>query len=215
MPIRVLIADDHVILREGVALILNGREEFEVVGQATNGATAVDLAKQLKPDVALLDISMPEMTGIEVTRRLARDLGTVRTLILTMHDDDELFFEAIRAGASGYVLKGSRPSELFNAITAVHKGDIYLSPPMTRKLVNRLLNFGDSEESEKLMLLTDREKEVMYLLAKGLTNREIGEQLTISPSTVQTHRTHIMQKLELNNRAELIRYAMRHNLIIH
>jgi two-component system response regulator NreC len=130
-----------------------------------------------------------------------------------MHNDDAIFFAAIQTGASGYVLKGSRPDELIQALQEVHNGNIYLSPPMTSKLVTSYLETTDSQKNEQVNLLTEREDQVMQLLAQGLTNREVAKQLVISPSTVQTHRTHIMEKLELNNRTELVRYALQNNLL--
>ncbi|MCP4423739.1 MAG: response regulator transcription factor [Chloroflexi bacterium] len=212
-PIRVIIADDHVIMREGVALILNGRPEFEVVGQAVNGKQAVEMVEELRPDIALLDIKMPEMDGIAAAKLISETCPETKSVMLTMHDDDAIFFEALQSGASGYTLKGSRPDDLIEALKAVRDGNIYLSPLMTRKLVNSYLSTADNQEANCLSALTARETEVMQLLAQGLKNREIAERLVISPSTVQTHRTHIMEKLELNNRTELVRYAMRHNLI--
>ncbi len=212
-PIRVVIADDHVIMREGVALILDNLPEFEVIGQAVNGRQAVEIIESTRPDIALLDISMPELGGIDAVKLIRECCPETNALMLTMHDDDAIFFEAIQAGAAGYVLKGSRPTELIEALKAVSNGDVYLSPPMTRKLVNSFLSSADNQETSRIKLLTNRETEVMQLLAQGLTNRKVAQQLVISPSTVQTHRTHIMEKLELNNRAELVRYAMRHDLI--
>lgn len=212
-PIRIIIADDHVIMREGVALILNGRDEFEVIGQATNGKQAVELVETLQPDIALLDVNMPELNGIDAARLIHECCPHTKTLILTMHNDDAVFFEAIQTGASGYVLKGSRPDELIQALQEVQNGNIYISPPMTRKLVNSYLETADSDKQRQLDILTEREGQVMQLLAQGMTNREVAKQLVISPSTVQTHRTHIMEKLDLNNRAELVRYALQNNLL--
>ena len=211
--IRVIIADDHVIMREGVALILDGLPEFAVVGQAADGKQAVELAEKMEPDIALLDINMPELNGIAAARIIQESCPGSKILILTMHDDDAFFFEALQAGASGYVLKGSRPADLVDALKAVMNGDIYLSPPMTKKLVNSYLTATDGQKTERLSLLTTREMEVMQLLAQGLTNRKVAERLVISPSTVQTHRSHIMEKLNLNNRTELVRYALRYDLI--
>lgn len=212
-PIRIIIADDHVIMREGVALILDGRLEFEVVGQARNGKKAVELAETLQPDIALLDINMPELNGIAAAKLILETCPQTKILILTMHNDDAIFFEAIRTGASGYVLKGSRPEELIQALQEVQNGNIYISPPMTRKLVTSYLATADSDKKRQLDILTEREGQVMQLLAQGMTNREVAKKLVISPSTVQTHRSHIMEKLDLNNRAELVRYALQNNLL--
>lgn len=211
--IRVIIADDHVIMREGVALILNSLPEFEVIGQATDGKEAIELAESLQPDIALLDVNMPLLDGIASAKIIHESCPQTKTLILTMHDEDAIFFDAIHAGAGGYILKGSQPSDLIEALKAVNNGNVYLSPPMARKLVNSYLLTDDDEKASRIALLTPREMEVMHLLAQGLKNREIATALVISPSTVQTHRTHIMEKLELNNRSELVRFAIRHNLI--
>lgn len=212
-PIRIIIADDHVIMREGVALILNGKPEFEVIGQAANGKQAVELAENLQPDIALLDVNMPELDGIAAARLIHESCPHTKILMLTMHNDDAIFFDTLQAGASGYVLKGARPDELIQALQEVHNGHVYLSPPMARKLVSSYLETADSPKNCQLDLLTEREMEVMQLLAQGLTNREVAEKLVISPSTVQTHRSHIMEKLHLNNRAELVRYALQNNLL--
>lgn len=212
-PIRVIIADDHVIMREGVALILNNMPDFDVVGQAANGRQAVELVESLQPDIALLDVTMPELNGIDAARLIHQFHPNTKTLMLTMHNDDAIFFDAVQAGASGYVLKGARPDELIQALKEVHNGNVYLSPPMTRKLVNSYLETADSHKKTRLDLLTERELEVMRLLAQGLTNREVAEKLVISPSTVQTHRSHIMEKLNLSNRTELVHYVLQNHLL--
>lgn len=212
-PIRVIIADDHVIMREGVALILNNMPDFDVVGQAANGKQAVELVESLQPDVALLDVTMPELNGIDAARLIHQFHPNTKTLMLTMHNDDAIFFDAVQAGASGYVLKGARPDELIQALKEVYNGNVYLSPPMTRKLVNSYLETADSHKKTRLDLLTERELEVMRLLAQGLTNREVAEKLVISPSTVQTHRSHIMEKLNLSNRTELVHYVLQNHLL--
>ncbi|MFQ5398465.1 MAG: response regulator [Anaerolineae bacterium] len=211
--LRLLIADDHIIMREGVTLILNKVPDLEVIGQAANGREAVAMTLELQPDIALLDVNMPEMDGVTAAKEIHESCPDVKTLILTMHDNDEIFFNALRAGAAGYVLKGSSSAELIEAVKTVMDGNMYFSPPMTRKLVNALLSPATRQETTRLNGITPREMEILQLLANGLTNREIAAHFVISPSTVQTHRTHIMEKLNLNNRAELVRYAISHKLI--
>ena len=212
-PIKVLIADDHPIVREGVALIINSQAEFQVVAQVADGQAAIACLSQHQPDIALLDVTMPGLSGIAVAKIIQQTYPKIKVLILTMHNDDEIFFAAIKAGASGYILKGAHATDLIEALQIVMNGDVYLSPAMTRKLVNNYLDDSRKEPSNRLQTLTPRETEVTRLLAQGLTNREIAGKLVISPSTVQTHRTHIMEKLSLNNRTDLVRYAIRHNLV--
>lgn len=213
MPITIFIADDHVILREGVAAILSKRAEFEVVGDAKDGQAALEGICALKPDIALLDVNMPKMDGVAVAQIIRTRCPETKCLILTMYTEDQRFFDALQAGVAGYVVKGAGSRELIDAIKIVYAGEMYISPSMTRKLVAHHLQNNQTAPPRHLQQLTNRELEVMHLLAKGMTNREIAAQLFISPNTVQTHRSHIMEKLELNNRADLIRYAVQHNLL--
>lgn len=213
MPITIFIADDHVILREGVTAILNKRPEFDVVGYAVDGQNALEGIASLQPDIALLDVNMPKMDGITATQIIQTRFPDVKCLILTMYTNEDIFFNALEAGAAGYVVKGAGSEELVAAIKLVHAGEMYISPSMIRPLVDHFLNNNQTTLPRHLEQLTNRELEVMHLLAKGLTNREIAAQLFISPNTVQTHRSHIMEKLNLNNRADLVRYAVQHNLL--
>lgn len=213
MPITIFIADDHVILREGVSAILNKRPEFDVVGYAVDGQNALEGIASLQPDIALLDVNMPKMDGITATQIIQTRFPDVKCLILTMYTNEDIFFNALEAGAAGYVVKGAGSEELVAAIKLVHAGEMYISPSMIRPLVDHFLNNNQTTLPRHLEQLTNRELEVMHLLAKGLTNREIAAQLFISPNTVQTHRSHIMEKLNLNNRADLVRYAVQHNLL--
>jgi len=213
VPIKIIVADNHVILREGISLLLNNKPDMEVVAQVASGLDAVQQTVALNPDIVLLDFNLQDVNGLDAARQIMQACPQTKTLILTQTDDDSLFFKAIQMGTAGYLLKNARPDELYDAITAVYAGNLYISPPMQKKLVNRLLDNQPSTDNTPINTLTKREKEVMTLLTKGLKNREIAEQLNISISTVQTHRTHIMKKLNLANRSELIHFAIRHNLL--
>lgn len=210
--IRVLIADDHTIVRSGVRLLLAAEPDIDVVGEALNGREAVTLAESLQPDVILMDITMPKMDGLEATRQIKNSFPDIHVLVLTMHRSDEYFFEMLQAGASGYVLKGAETSELINAVRVVSRDEVFLYPTMAQKLVQGYLSLVEWDE-ENLPPLSPREKEILRLLAEGYSNKEIGEKLVISPSTVHTHRSNIMDKLELSNRRELIQYARERGII--
>lgn len=210
--IKVLIADDHTIVRSGVRLLLDAEPDIEVVGEALDGAEAVELVESLQPDVVLMDITMPGMDGMEATRHIKAEWPEVNILVLTMHRRDEYFFEMLKAGASGYVLKGAETNELIHAVRTVSRGEVFLYPTMTRKLVQDYLDrvTGGSEPND---VLTPREQQILSLLAEGYSNKEIAERLVISPSTVYTHRSSLMEKLDLTSRHELIKYARRHGLL--
>jgi len=210
--IRVLIADDHTIVRSGVRLLLEAEADMEVVGEALDGREALDLAESLQPDVVLMDITMPEMDGLEATREIKTSFPQIKVLVLTMHRSDEYFFEMLKAGASGYILKGAKTSELINAVRVVQQGEVFLYPTMTQKLVNGYLKLSEWDK-EAGPLLSPREKEILSLLAEGYSNKEIADLLVISPSTVHSHRSNVMDKLGLNNRRELIQYARKRGLI--
>jgi len=213
--IHVLVADDHTIVREGVSLLLQSEPDFEVVGEARNGREAVDKTLQLRPDVVLMDIAMPEINGLDATKQIKAARSEAHVLVLTVHESDEYFFQALQAGASGYVLKGATSAELVAAVRAVYSGGIYLHPTVAEKLVADYLKRDSSQTSQhdRYGSLTPREKEVLILIAEGATNQEIASKLVLSTSTVQTHRANIMEKLNLHNRAELIKYAIRQGLI--
>ena len=212
MAIRILIADDHGVLRAGLRALLNAEPDLEVVGEAADGNEALRLAEKLRPDVLLLDISMPGPGGIEVTRRVKRTLPDTRVLILTVHEDEGLLREAIRAGAAGYIVKRAVESELINAIHAVWRGDLYVHPAMTRALLKDL-QASAAPEQPLVEPLTPRETEVLSLIAQGYTNRQIAEKLSISVRTVESHRANITGKLGLRSRVELVRYAREHGLL--
>ncbi|MFQ5854459.1 MAG: response regulator [Anaerolineae bacterium] len=206
MPIRILIADDHGVLRAGLRALLNAEPDLEVIGEAADGYETLRRAQKLGPDVVLLDISMPGPGGIEVTRQVKQELPDTRVLILTVHEDTSLLQEAMRAGAAGYIVKRAVESELINAIRAVWRGDLYVHPAMTRALLKDLTPSPTSDE-DPVEPLTPREIEVLRLIAQGYTNRQIAETLTISIRTVETHRANLMGKLGLRSRVELVRYA--------
>jgi two-component system response regulator NreC len=209
--IQVMLADDHAVLRAGLRALLNAEPDIEVVGEAGDGEEAVALAERLKPDVVVMDISMPRMDGLQATRRIVERLPDTRVLVLTMHAEDQYLFRVIEAGGSGYVLKRSADTELLNAIRAVHRGEAYLYPSATRILLEAYRR-GD-RAAEQQNALTDREEEVLKLTAEGYSNTEIAGRIYLSPKTVDTYRQRIMEKLGLHHRAELVRYALDRGLL--
>ncbi len=211
--IRVLLAEDHTIVREGLRLLLESQSDITVVGEAGSGREAVSLAQQHHPDVVIMDLHMPDLNGLEATRLIRDLLPDVQVLVLTMYESDEYFFQAIEAGAAGYVLKKAATDDLVRAVRAVAQGDAFLYPSMARRLLEDYRQRKQPLPTSGLAALSEREREVFMLLAQGLTNQQIAEKLVISPSTVQTHRAHIMEKLGLKTTADLIRYAIRHGLI--
>lgn len=211
--IRVLIADDHSIVREGVRMILNSQDDLQVVGEASTGREALEAARRLKPRVVVMDISMPDMNGIEATKKIRAELPDVQVLGLTMHEEDSYVFELLKAGAAGYVLKRAAAEDLVTAVRAAHQGQAFLYPSVAKMVVQDFLQRATAHDKEALDGLTEREREVLTLIAEGLTNQEIAGRLYISIKTVQTHRAHIMEKLNLHDRTELVRYAIRKGLI--
>ena len=203
--IRVLIADDHSIVRAGVRSLLEGHPEFEVVGEAGSGWEAIELATRLQPDVVL--------SGLEATQEIKERSPNVNVLALTMYDREEFFFAMLKAGALGYVLKESEPEELLAAIRAVHQGEAFLSPSVTRAVLEDYLVQGTSQAQSRYDSLTLREKEVLRLTAEGKSTREIADMLHLSIKTIEKHRVRMMRKLELSNLSDLIRYAIRKGLI--
>jgi len=212
--IKVVIADDHAVVREGIKMILGREPDIEIVGEANNGREALDLVATSKPSVVVMDISMPEMGGIEATKRVKEAWPKVNVLALTMHEDESYVFQLLKAGASGYVLKRGAAQDLVQAIRSASRGEAFLYPSVARSvLADYLKRVQSGEERHRYDGLTDREREILALIAEGLSNQEIAQKLFISIKTVQTHRTHIMEKLDLHNRAQLVRYAIRKGLI--
>lgn len=212
--IRVLICDDHTILREGIRLLLNSQVDMQVVGEAMDGRDAVEKARALKPDVILMDIAMPSLNGLEATKQIHRDDPNARVLVLTMYESDEYVAQMLEAGATGYVLKKVAGSELVYAIRAVHQGEAFLYPSITKRLVEDYLHRVETgQERTSLDNLTDREREILQLIAEGHTSKEIADLLSLSIRTVQNHRAHVMQKLGIHDRGDLIKYAIQKGII--
>ncbi|MBI2940385.1 MAG: response regulator transcription factor [Chloroflexi bacterium] len=211
--IRILLADDHAIVRAGLRLLLESQPDLEVVGEAADGRETVQRVRELHPDVVVMDIAMPDLNGLEATRRIKQDDPQVQILALTMHENERYFFQMIHAGASGYVVKGAPPSDFLQAVRSVHQGQAYLYPSLAKKLLEEYLSSRARDDREVSDDLTDREREVLRLIAEGKTGKEIAELLTLSVHTVERHRQNIMGKLQLHNRAELTRYAIRKGLI--
>ena len=204
MTIRVLVADDQSMVRAGFRMLLAGEEDIEVVAEASNGLEAIDKAARFNPTVVLMDIRMPELDGLEATRRILAADGTARVVILTTFDLDEYVYEALRAGASGFVLKDDPPEQLLAAIRTVADGDALLSPAVTKRVIDRFARGPQPAPPARLDELTERELDVFRLIARGLSNAEIGRELYISDTTVKTHITHILQKLDLRDRVQAV-----------
>jgi len=211
--IRLLIADDHTLFRAGLRLLLEAEPDIEVVGEALDGAIAIELADSLRPNVVLMDIGMPGTNGLEATHAIKSRFPDMHVLVLTMHRSDEYFFEMLKAGASGYVLKGAETAELINAIRDVSRGEVFLQPTMTKRLLQDYVNRLGKENGPDRSVLTRRENEILRLLADGYSNKEIAERLFVSPSTIHSHRTNLMRKLNLSNRHELVLYARERGLL--
>jgi DNA-binding NarL/FixJ family response regulator len=204
MTIRVLVADDQSMVRAGFRMLLAGEEDIDVVAEASNGLEAVDKAARFHPAVILMDIRMPELDGLQATRRIMAADNGARILILTTFDLDEYVFEALKAGASGFVLKDDSPEQLIAAIRTVADGEALLSPAITKRVIEKFVRIAPPAPPKGLEELSEREREVFRLLARGLSNGEIGEQLYISEATVKTHVTHILQKLDLRDRVQAV-----------
>ncbi len=213
--VRVLIVDDHAVVRAGLRMLLSADADLEIIGEAGDGADALCQTRDLAPDVVLMDISMPDMNGIEATRRIKALCPRVAVLALTMHEDDQYFFEMLAAGASGYVPKRAAPNDLVSAIHAVKNGGVFLFPSVARLLVNDYLQRAEDQggAGQAFDALTEREREVITCIAQGRSNQEVADQLNISIKTVNRHRENIMAKLNLHNRVELVHYAIEKGLI--
>jgi two-component system response regulator NreC len=212
-PIRLVLADDHEIVRAGLRMLLETQPDMDIVAEASSGRQAIDQVLAYAPDVVLMDVAMPDMNGIETTRQLKARCPSVAVLALTIHEEEDYFFQMLDAGASGYVPKRAAPEDLLKAIRTVHGGEIFLHTSVAGALVKDFLQRGGLEEAEEVSRLTARERQVLRLIAEGLTNKQIGQQLDISHKTVARHRDNITQKLHLSSRTELTRYAIQMGLI--
>jgi two-component system response regulator NreC len=213
MKIRIVLVDDHEVVRQGLRMLLENEVDLDIVGEADTASDAIMLAAQLKPDVVLMDIGLPDMTGIEATREVKIVSPETSVIALTIFEDEEYFFKMLDAGANGYVPKRAAPEELITAIHVAYQGDVYLYPSMAKILVKDFLGGGQKRDKGYLNGLTSREQEVLVLLAEGESNAEIGDTLNISPKTVARHRENIMAKLNLHSRTELVKYAIRKGII--
>jgi two-component system response regulator NreC len=214
LPIRVLVADDHPILRSGLRLLLSAEPDMEVVGEAHTGQEAIDKVRELEPDVVVMDIAMPQMSGLEATTRIS-DLGLqTKVLILTVHAESDYLLPVVRAGGSGFVRKSQADTDLLEAVRAVHRGEVFLDPPATKMLLEDYLGrVRAGKETDTYQKLSEREREVLKLTAEGYTSQEIADRLVLSPKTVDTYRGRVMDKLNLHHRADLVKYALRRGLL--
>jgi two-component system response regulator NreC len=212
--IRLLLVDDHSVVRSGLRMLLENEDDLVLIGEAGNGMQALELADQLRPDVVIMDITLPDISGIEVTQRLKLAHPQMAVVALTIHEDQQYFFEMLRVGASAYVPKRAAPDDLITAIRAAYHGDVYIYPSLAKLLVNDfLVRVGEGDVDATISSLTPREQEVLAMLAEGKTNEEIASQLVISHHTVARHRENLMGKLGLHSRSELVKYAIRKGLI--
>jgi len=212
--IRVFLVDDHTVVRQGLRRILESDDEIEIVGEAGDGRTAIDLVQKLRPHVVVMDVAMPELNGIEATRQILKRVEGAKVLVLSMHGDDVYVRQALKAGARGYLLKDSEDLDLIKAVKAIRAGGSFFSPPVSKVVLSGYLGDkvdGDAEDG--VARLTDREREVLQLIAEGKTNKEVAHALSVSVNTVETHRKHIMEKLDLHNTAELVRFAIRTKIV--
>ena len=211
--IKVLLCDDHTLFREGIKAILRDEPSLEIVGEAANGRQAVDMANELHPDVVLMDIAMPDLSGFDATRRILQANPKAKVVILTMYEEEEVINRCLGAGASGYVLKDAPRAHLIHAIEVVNKGGQYMSSRALKKVVRQYVKGGVKAQATGYERLSDREREVLKLLADGLALKEIAVQLMLSVKTVDAHKTNLMRKLDLHDRSELIKYAIQRKLI--
>ena len=212
--IKILLCDDHAVVRMGLKMLLNNNKDIEVIGEASEGDEAIRLAQELKPNVVIMDLSMPHgKDGLTATTELKKLMPEIAILILTMHDDEEYLFRAIQVGASGCILKSAPQEELLRAIRSVSNGNAYLHPSATKRLMEEYIGSVKQGNSDTFNLLSDREKEVLTLIAKGFSNKEIAEKLFISVKTVETHKSNLMEKLQMKTRPELVAFALKKGLL--
>jgi DNA-binding NarL/FixJ family response regulator len=213
MSISILLADDHTILRQGLRAILEAESDFIIIGEADSGKEALERIERLKPDILVLDLALPDMSGLEVIRRMHQDSSQTQVVVLSMHSRGAYVQEALKNGAKGYVLKGSDAKELVQAIRLAILGQRYLSPSLAQSSIDAQLQMTQSQGLDPLKTLTNREREILPLAASGMSSSGIGEKLSISPRTVEVHRARILHKLGLQNQAELIRYALQRGIL--
>ncbi len=213
MSIRVVLVEDHLVVRSGLRLLLENNPEIEIAGEAGNAAEALEIVRKTSPHVVLMDIGLPDRSGIDATREIKKYFPNVAVLALTIHEDEEYFFKMLEAGASGYVPKRAAPEELLAAIRTAASGEVYIYPSLAKLLVQDYLRTHSLKEETQFNDITPREREVLALLAEGASTEEIAAALVISPKTVERHRENIMRKLNLHSRAELVRYAIRKGII--
>lgn len=211
--INLLLVDDHAVVRGGLRMLLESESDMEIIGEASSGLQALQLAATLAPDIVIMDITLPDISGIEATRRLKEAHPAIGVVALTIHEDQQYFFEMLQAGAAAYVPKRAAPDDLITAIRTVQRGEVYIFPSLAKLLVSDFLSRSADETRAAMDGLTSREQQVLSLLAAGKTNDEIAEAFSISPHTVARHRENLMSKLELHSRSELVRYAIRKGLI--
>jgi DNA-binding NarL/FixJ family response regulator len=213
-PIKVLLAEDHTIVRKGIRSLLDDEADIEVVGEAENGRDAVSKTEALLPDVVLMDYTMPILNGLEATRQIKKRLPDIKIVILTMHADEEYIFRFLQAGASGYLVKHTAPKELMSAIQAVYHGESYLSPTVSKVVIDEFVRQAKNDRTEdSYEKLTAREREILQLVAEGFSSKDIADQLHISLKTVGVHRTNLMNKLDIHSVPDLVRYAIRKGII--
>jgi DNA-binding NarL/FixJ family response regulator len=217
--IRVLVADDHTIVRRGLVSLLGLGDGIDVVGEAADGRTAVDLALEIEPDVVLMDVSMPALNGLEAASRIKKKSPHIKVLILSAHDNEEYVLQVVRSGANGYLLKNTSADDLYTAIRSVHQGHAYFSPSVSKIIADELLRGPrpedeDSEEGSTSSRLTSREREIVQLIAEGRTHQQIAEVLHISPRTVDTHCNNVMKKLDIHDSATLVAFAIKNGIVI-
>jgi len=211
--IKVIIAEDHTIVRQGLCALLRSEPDIEVVGEASDGLEAIELAKRLIPDVVLMDIAMRNLNGIEATRQIKKLFSQMKVLVLTMYENEECIFQILKAGASGYLIKDSAMTDLVSAIRSIHQGDSYLSPSISKKVIEEYIQRAESGEKRSLGdLLSSREREILRLISEGHSVPQIASLLCISKKTVEAHKTHIMEKLNIHDKVGLIKYAIRMGL---
>jgi DNA-binding NarL/FixJ family response regulator len=212
--VRILLADDHTVVRQGLRKLLEERPDWEVIAEAGDGREAVRLAEQLKPDVAILDVAMPLLNGIEATRHITRRVPSTRVLVLSMHADEAYVTQILQAGATGYLLKDSADVDLLKAVGEAARGKSFFSPAIARVMLDDYVRqLADKGVTDRYESLSEREREIFQLIAEAKTNKEIAALLSVSPSTVETHRAHIMEKLDLHSAAEIVLYAVRRGVI--